>query len=73
MAVGDRRFSLRFGASATRVFAVGLVLVAILSVYNAVFIGEFGPFLVALIFILTRSGFLFARMLITGFGGRPAA
>ncbi len=58
---------------ATRVFGVGQVLVAILSVYNAVFIGEFGPFLVALIFILTRSGFLFARMLITGFGGRPAA
>jgi len=57
---------------ATRVFVVGHVLVVILSAYNAGFVGEFGPFLVALIFILTRSGFLFARMLISGFGGKPA-
>jgi len=62
----------KLASIATRLFAIGHVLVVVLSIYNTVFVGEFGPFLLALIFILTRSGFLFARLLITGFGGRPA-
>jgi len=57
---------------ATRVFAAGHVLVLIFSIYNAVFVGEFGPFLAALIFILTRSAFLFARMLVAAFGRHAA-
>ncbi len=52
-----------------QVFMAGYVLILILSVYNTVYVAEFGPFLVALILLLARSGYLFARMLISGFGG----
>ena len=56
-----------------RVFRTGQVLVVILSVYNAVLVGEFGLFLAALTWLLIQSGFLFARMLISGFGVTRAA
>ena len=50
--------------------AIGVsVLIVLLSVYNAVLVAEFGPFLVALILHLILTCFLFARMLVSGFGG----
>ena len=48
-------------------------LIAGFNIYNVAVGATFGPFLVALIFVLAQSSFLFARMLVSGFGaGRDA-
>ena len=43
-------------------------LIAVFNVYNVVVGATFGPFLVGLIWLLVQSSFLFARMLVSGFG-----
>jgi hypothetical protein len=45
----------------------------VLSIYNAAVLGELGPFLVALLLLLAKAGFLFARMLLVSFTGSHAA
>ncbi len=57
------------------VFPVGiaiLVPIVALNIHNTAVGGKFAPFLVALIFLLVLSSFLFARMLISGFGAGRA-
>jgi hypothetical protein len=53
-------------------FAI-LAPILVLSIYNVVVGGTFGPFLVALIYLLVQSSFLFARMLVSAFGAEDAA
>jgi hypothetical protein len=48
---------------------VGLAL----NLYNAAALGELGPFLLAVLLLLSESGFLFARMLLLSFGGERGA
>jgi hypothetical protein len=43
-----------------------------LNLYNVVTLREIGPFLLALLLLLTKSGFLFARMLLLSFRGNHA-
>ncbi len=47
--------------------------ILVLSIYNVAVLGTFGPFLVALIYLLVQSSFLFARMLVSAFGAEDAA
>ncbi len=55
------------------VFFAILAAVLVLNIYNVAVGATFGPFLVALIFNLVYSSFLFARMLVSAFGAGPAA
>ncbi|MFQ5515565.1 MAG: hypothetical protein ACE5FG_14205 [Myxococcota bacterium] len=45
----------------------------LLNLYNVVLLGELGPFLAALLLLLTKAGFLFARLLLLSFRGSRAA
>ena len=53
-------------------FAI-LAPILVLSIFNVAVGGTFGPFLVALIYLLVLSSFLFARMLVSAFGAEDAA
>ena len=55
------------------VFFAIIASVLVLSIYNVAVGATFGPFLVALIFLLVYSSFLFARMLVSAFGAGRAA
>jgi hypothetical protein len=52
--------------------SIGAAVLA-LNVYNATVSATFGPFLLAVIFLLVASSFLFARMLVSAYGEGPAA
>jgi hypothetical protein len=54
------------------IFAILATIVA-LNIYNVAVGATFGPFLVALIFLLVLSSYFFARMLVSAFGAGPAA
>ena len=54
------------------VFFAILAAVLVLNIYNVAVGATFGPFLVALIFLLVYSSFLFARMLVSAFGAGRA-
>jgi hypothetical protein len=72
-----RAASLLDGGEVSRLALVLLILVDVvalaLNIYNMVSLGEIGPFLLALLLLLTKSGFLFARMLLLSFRENRAA
>ncbi len=55
------------------VFFAILATIVALNIYNVAVGATFGPFLVALIFLLVVSSYSFARMLVSAFGAGPAA
>ena len=59
--------------TAVRLLRATDMITLTLSLYNAAVLAEVGAFLLALLLLLMQAGFLFARMLVLGFGGGRAA
>jgi hypothetical protein len=53
-------------------FALDILAIAV-NLYNVATLGEVGPFLLALLILVTKTGFLFARMMLLSFRGDHAA